>query len=136
MVVETIEQTREWIAFNRIRKICTEEQRETLKADFRLLEDFICEHTSDCVVNEMVKGYEYLRKLSPEAKTFVLDLLNRGELNIYHSMMMVIATRREETKEDIRANYYKRFSRKREYVKENWDLFCEIFDLCWEENCN
>ena len=132
MADEILKGSSEWIALNKIWKSCSMEQRKLLETDFRLLTDFVRRNYSHHS-NSGSDGYAYLSKLSPSAKGLVISLVDKGEPNLYHSIMAVIKNMDNKPKEDIMNYYYEHYSEKRQYVKTHWSLICEIFDLCWNK---
>ena len=118
---------------------CTAEQKEYLKDEFQMLEDFIYETMSEstCVSKQQYKkkdgknrDYAYLDGLSQEAR----NLVEQGEVNLYHSAMAVIdnmTKKKIQPKEDIKEHYLG-LSKKKKHVEGKMDLVEEIFELCWE----
>lgn len=127
---DLVKETDEWIALDTIWRACTPRQKETLHEEFKHLSGFIRHH-----VKEQTKSddYGYLNALSAEAKNFVIELINSGEKNLYHSFMSVINTpsRASFSKEQIRDNYFEMYADKRPYLKQHENYVLEVLDLCW-----
>ena len=132
---ELVKGTEEWIALDTIWRSCTPYQKEFLRKEFKLLSCFIREHAR---LQSEADDYGYLNALSPEARSFVIDLVKSGEKNLYHSFMAIINNpkRANYTKEEIRSLYYKKYSNKRPYLKTHEDYVLEVLDLCWSRTKN
>ena len=131
MEANQVQQTAEWNALNKIWKNCSKEQRELLAPEFRFLTEFIRKNTANYFMESIPEGYGYLRELSPAARGFVISKIEEGEPNIYHSIMAVLERKTNEPKEQVMEYYYAKFALKRDYIKNNWGLVCEVFNLCW-----
>ena len=125
-----VKDTDEWIALNTIWKTCTPCQKEMLQGEFKRLSDFVRKHVR---VRPESDDYSYLNALSPGARSFVVDLVELGEKNLYHSIMAILNNPRRAqcTKEEIRNIYFKKYGDKRPYLKNNESYVLEILDLCW-----
>ena len=72
---------------------CTAEQQKSLQPEFDLIRKFIYDKTpkkEDASKSIGGNDYEYLNGLSEEAKNLVIGLIDKGEKNLYHSIMAVI----------------------------------------------
>ena len=84
----------EWVALNAIWLSMSKAQREANYDNFKIVTEFIkasylnknslAEEKSE---ETCVDDYRYLDKVSESAKNLVIDLVNKGEKNIYHSIM-------------------------------------------------
>lgn len=116
---------------------CTLEQQKLLQPEFNLIRQFINDRTTRKEVSKSIRGndYGYLNNLSEEAKNLVIVLVDKGEKNLYHSIMAVIDSQKHKNKnvslKTIKQYYKKRFE-KREYIQKSWPLIDEIFNLCWK----
>ena len=129
----------EWVALNAIWLSMSKAQREANYDNFKIVTEFIkasylnknslAEEKSE---ETCVDDYRYLDKVSESAKNLVIDLVNKGEKNIYHSIMSIIAINRGEFKsEDQLWEYYsKRFGRERPYIHAHENEIKEIINLC------
>ena len=118
---------------------CNPEQQRILQPEFQMLQLFIKRRLN----NQDSQNYEishedfgYLNGLSDEAKDLVISLVERGDKNLYHSIMAIVNSQVKK-KRNIKANqvkqYYKDKYAYRQYVLEYWDLVSEVFDLCWSK---
>lgn len=126
-------------ALDVIYSTCTPEQRQQLDSEFMTVRQFVHMHTLRNVKMPpaTTQSYDYLRDLSDEARGLVTTLVNRGEKNLYHSIMSVIDNYKKRVpaaqQQDVLEYYHQRFAN-REYVQDDWDIVCEIFDLCWKRH--
>ena len=127
---DLVKETDEWVALDTIWRACTPQQKEAIRDNFKRLSGFIRDHTK---VQTKADNYSYLNALSAEAKSFVIELVNSGEKNLYHSFMSVInnPSRADFSKEQIRAAYFEMFADKRPYLKQHENYVLEVLDLCW-----
>ena len=68
-----------------------------------------------------------------EAKQFVISLVEKGEPNLYHSIMAVLNNKRGATKEEIEKFYFAKYETKRPYLIEKRKLVDEVMELCWKK---
>lgn len=134
MKKDIIRSTPEWNALNKIWKSCTKEQQQFLEPEFRLLTDFVRANTVPRFTTPAPDQYGYLQGLSAGAQALIIDKIQEGEPNLYHSIMSVIDGKLTQGKDSLQEYYYEKFGSKRAYIKENWSLVCEIFDFCWKKN--
>lgn len=125
-------------ALDAIYSRCTTEQQKLLQSEFDLLRQFINDKTPKKEVAPKSSGghdYTYLDDLSQEAKNLVIVLVDKGEKNLYHSIMAVIdgqvKKNKNVSKGTVKEYYRKRFEN-RDHVKHSWKLVSEVFDLCWK----
>ena len=130
---------KEWVALNNIWRSIPQTLREENWNNFKVVSEFIKSHyaMADTLVEKIetpvVKDdYGYLDDLSPEAKQLVIDLVNDGDTNLYHSIMAVIEMHRGQfTTINQLWNYYsKRFGQKRPYIYKYEEETREIMALC------
>ena len=121
----------EWQALSRIWKSCTVEQRDALRNDFELVSKFVSQKVSLKFYSEFDDEFRYLNSLSDAAKQFVISLVEKGEPNLYHSIMAVLNNKRSSTKEEIKNFYYAKYETKRPYLIEERKLVEEVMELCW-----
>ena len=131
---DTVRRTPEWNALNNIWKVCSQEQRQSLEADFMLLTEFVRSTTLPRFTAPVAEQHRYLYGLSDGAQSFIMDILNQGEPNLYHSIMSVMDGKTAQGKDAIQKYYYDTYACKRPYIRENWSLVCEIFDFCWKKH--
>lgn len=128
---EFVKSSKEWQALNRIWKCCTVQQRKDVGKDFEVVSKFI---KKEIVANyKYDDDFDYLSALSEEAKQFVISLVEKGEPNLYHSIMAVLNYKRDLTKEEFRKFYYAQYETKRPYLFENRKLIDEVIELCWKK---
>lgn len=132
MQYDPIKDTPQWKALNSIWKSCSKEQQELLMKDFKVLGEFIRKRTYIKQKDKSNDVYPYLNALSKEAKDFIITIVDKGDKNIYHSVMAVLGSKLHWNKEKIIEFYFKKYGRKRPYIIENEPLVREIIDLCWE----
>lgn len=127
---DLIKETDEWIALDTIWRSCTSYQKESLRGEFKLLSGFIRKHIR---VRAESDDYGYLNALSPGARAFVIELVESGEKNLYHSFMSIInnPSRADFTKEQIRDIYFEKYADKRPYLKKHESYVLEVLNLCW-----
>lgn len=137
--MDEYKQGEEWTALNAIWRSISKEQREANYDNFKIVTEFIKASylNKNSLVEEKseetcVDDYRYLDKVSESAKNLVIDLVNKGEKNIYHSIMSIIGVNRGKFKsEDQLWEYYsKRFGRERPYIYTHEDEIKEIISLC------
>ena len=127
-----IKGTDEWQALNRIWKCCTIEQRNILRNDFEMVSKFISQKVGLDYYREKDDEFCYLNALSDEAKQFVITLVERGEPNLYHSIMAVLNNKKDATKQEIEKVYFEKFECKRPYLIEKRNFVDEVIELCWK----
>ena len=139
MLMDDYKNEKEWVALNNIWRSIPQALREENWDNFKVVSEFIKSHyaTTDALVErietQVVKDdYGYLDDLSPEAKQLVIDLVNDGDTNLYHSIMAVIYLKRGQfTSINQLWNYYsKRFGQKRSYIYKYEQEIREIMELC------
>ena len=128
-----IKKTKEWNALNAIWKACTTEQKTQLKSDFKVVAKFIREKHSLNTQSSVDHNYAYLNGISEEAKHFVISVVDKGEKNIYHSIMAILSTKSQLRKEELKAYYFQKYRTKRPYLIENSGLVTEVINLCWDK---
>lgn len=128
---EYIKSSAEWQALNNIWKACLPEQKAELRADFELVSGFINKKIGAGYHPENEDEYAYLR-VSDEAKQFVINLIERGEPNLYHSLMAVLANMRGIEKEEFKEFYFNKHGNKKPYLLADQKLVEEVMDLCWD----
>lgn len=128
-----IKATNEWRALNQIWKSCSSEQRAQLGREFELLTKFIRSHTPINAEPRGKDGYSYLSRLSPEARRLVISIAERGEKNIYHSVMAVIDSKPQLSLQELKDYYFKKYGQKRPYLLENESYVFEVIELCWNK---
>lgn len=139
MQYDPIKDTPEWESLNSIWKSCSKEQKELLRKDFEVLAKLIRKQLPNDKIylghnqNSNYDDYRYLNDLSKEAKDFIISVVNKGEKNIYHSIMAVINNKYRCTKDDIIEFYCKKYGTERPYIAENRALVCEIINFCWNK---
>lgn len=126
-----VKSSKEWQALNKIWKSCTQEQKNALHNEFKLVSSFVSEKVGLKFIGGCDDSFRYLNPLSDEAKQFVISLVAKGEPDLYHSIMAVLNNKRGATKEEIKEFYYKKYEFKRPYLKENCQLVDEVMELCW-----
>ena len=134
MAEDYIKNTPEWKALNHIWKSCTSEQQKENMANFELLSKFIRNYHG--LRQSKLKDkdeYDYLNGVSPEAKQFVIKMIQQGETNLYHSIMAVIENKRDSGIDDISAYYFAKIGAKRPYLSENQPLVQELIESCWHK---
>ena len=139
--------SKEWLALNNIWKSMASNIRENNIADFKILTEFIKENCHQCTetapiatgqLQELVKKrgysptYNYLNDLSPQTKQLVIDLVNDGDKNLYHSVMAIIETHRGQfsSVDDLWKYYSKRYGNSRSYIYTYEEEIREIMELC------
>lgn len=138
-----VRQSMEWQALNRLWKACSSEQQESCSEEFKILAEFI--RTKLYVKRErnanrqgkiekcsFLSEARYLAPLSNAARQFIIDLVEKGEKNIYHSVMAVIDKHPNFTKEEVVRYYFDKNDKRRPFLAENKELVREIINLCWE----
>lgn len=128
-----IKTTDEWKAINRIWKSCSPEQKAQLNEEFKMLVEFIRLHRQPKLKSWKKDNYAYLSKISPEAKQFVISMVEQGEKNIYHSLMAIIDNKPELSCEELREYYFQKYGERRPYLLENKDYVSEVIELCWNK---
>ncbi len=128
---DTIKNTIEWKALNRIWKNCSPEQQKILHSDFETVATFIRKNIVLANRHASHDNFKYLNALSNEAKQFVITLVTHGEINLYHSFMAVLENKPTLSIEELSAYYFDKFSPARPYLLENHDLINEVLELCW-----
>lgn len=133
---------KEWNALNNIWRSIPQEVREANWDNFKVVAEFIktyypvevslVEKTETQFVSDDKDDYRYLDELSPEAKQLVIDLVNDGDVNLYHSIMAVIYFKRGQiTSINQLWNYYSnRFGKTRSYIHTYEEEIREIMELC------
>ena len=130
---------KEWNALNNIWRSIPQALREENWDNFKIISNFIKEHyismdsLEQKVETEVLKDdYGYLNELPAEVKQLVIDLVNDGDTNLYHSIMAVIEMHRGQfTSINQLWNYYsKRFGQKRPYIYKHEEEIREIMELC------
>ena len=130
---------KEWVALNNIWRSIPQHLREENWNNFKVVSEFIKKHyvTGDSPVetieSQVVKDdYRYLDDLSAEAKQLVIDLVNEGDKNLYHSIMAVIYLKRGQIASinQLWKYYSKRFGKTRSYIYEYEEEIREIMELC------
>ena len=135
---DAVKSTSEWIALNNIWKSCSLEQRTKIRADFELLANYIrSNYQSKSNWNHNRTGaqdnYAYLNYVSPEVKQFVIDMIEQGEKNIYHSIMAVLSCKPNLNLDDFTNYYFEKNKVKRPYLMENQTLVNELIAYCWKK---
>lgn len=130
---EFVKGSKEWQALNRIWKCCTVEQRNEMRNDFEVVSKFIKQKVGSNFHSESDDEFRYLSPLSEEAKQFVISLVEKGEPNLYHSVMAVLNNKRGATKEEIEKFYFEKYETKRPYLIEKRKLVDEVMELCWKK---
>lgn len=130
---------KEWNALSDIWKSMSSDQRKENFENFKILSDFIklncaIEHAISHKDDEksLEENYGYLNKLSAEAKQLVIDLVKKGEKNLYHSIMAIIDAKRGEfsSVEQLWEYYSNRFGKTRSYIYVYESEIKEIISLC------
>jgi len=130
--------SKEWIALNNIWKNSTQEIKEKNIDDFKTLTNLIkkyCHPVAEPLPKakrKYVPTYDYLNELSPETKQLVIDLVNDGDKNLYHSIMAIIESHRGQfsTVDDLWNYYSKRYGHSRSYIYTYEEEIREIMELC------
>ena len=128
---EYVKSSAEWQALNNIWKSCLPEQKAELRADFEIVSSFINKKMGTSYHPDTDDEYAYLR-VSDEAKQFVISLIERGEPNLYHSLMAVLANMRGIDKEEFKKFYFSKYGNKKPYIIADHKLVEEVMDLCWD----
>lgn len=128
-----IKTTDEWKAINCIWKSCSSEQKAKLNKEFKLLVQFIRLHKQPKVESWAKDNYAYLSKISPEAKQFVISMVEQGKKNIYHSLMAIINNKPELSCQELQEYYFQKYGQKRPYLLENKAYVSEVIELCWNK---
>lgn len=128
---DKIRNTPVWQSLNEIWKFCSQEQRAMLSDDFEVVASFIRKHTY--IRSDDADEYRYLNGISSEAKQFVISLVDKGERNIYHSIMSVLMNKPNMTLEALEEYYFDKFGERRPYLSENAPLVREVIALCWKK---
>lgn len=129
-----VKESDQWMALNRIWKSCSSDQRKELYNDFEIVSNFIINKLDRSPSMNCEDQFRYLDELSPDAKRFVIHLLDNGEPNLYHSIMSVIHNNRSLSLTELVMIYFEKFSIKRPYVKDNRILVEEVIELCWRRS--
>lgn len=129
-----IKATDEWKALNQIWKSCSSTQQVQLCKEFELLTKFIRSHTPISAEPRGKDGYAYLSRLSPEARQFVISIAERGEKNIYHSVMAIIDNKPQFSQQELKDYYLQKYGEKRPYLLENESYVSEVIELCWNRS--
>lgn len=129
-----VKESDQWMALNRIWKACSSDQRKALYNDFEIVSNFIISKLNRSPSTNCEDQFRYLDELSPDAKFFVIRLLDNGEPNLYHSIMAVINNNRTLSFNELVTIYFDKFSLKRPYVKDNRILVEEVIELCWRRS--
>lgn len=128
---------KEWNALNNIWKSISQKQKEQNMDNFKIVSDFIKLHYAvDRSVSRsnkddsLIDDYRYLDEVSLETKQLVIDLVKKGEKNLYHSIMAIIDANKGEftTTEQLWEYYSKRFGKKRSYI---FSFEPQIKELIW-----
>ena len=132
-------ESKEWNCLNDIWKSMPKEFREKNMDNFKHLSVFIkdfYEHKVNSFVED--DDYKYLEGVSYEARHLVIDLINDGKKNLYHSVMSIIENHRElfSTPEDVWEYYKRRYSVTRPYIIEYETEVYEIIELCFQKMCD
>ena len=138
-----VRQSAEWQALNKLWKACSSEQQENCSEEFKILAEFIRtklyvkkdenrKKQSKNKDTSYLTAARYLAPLSNDARQFIIDLLDKGEKNIYHSVMAVLDKHPDLTKEEVTRYYFDKYEKRRPFLAENKGLVCEIINLCWE----
>ena len=99
-----------------------------MRLRFRIVQQSLNSHSS------VDHNYAYLNGISEEAKQFVISVVNKGEKNIYHSIMAILGGKSQLSKEELKAYYFQKYRTKRPYLIENSDLVSEVINLCWDKS--
>ncbi|MBR4873882.1 MAG: hypothetical protein IKV00_08600 [Clostridia bacterium] len=130
---------KEWIALNHIWRSIPQSLREENWDNFKVVSELIKKHYNvekpapkKAGVSAPPDDYGYLNELSPEAKQLIIDLVNDGDKNLYHSIMAVIETHRGKftSINQLWSYYSKRFGKDRSYIYTHEDEIREIMELC------
>ena len=131
--------SKEWQALNEIWKSLSKEQREGNYDAFKTLSEYVkFNYVVKKAEDERVDhqdNYKYLNNVSAKAKQLVIDLVDKGEKNLYHSMMAIIDAKKNEiTSVEQLWNYYsKRFGGARSYIYTYENEIKEIMQLCLDK---
>ena len=134
--MDSYKNTKEWIALDNIWKSISRELKEQNREHFKIVAEMIKERyavvDTEIEVDSLEDDYRYLNEVSPEAKQLVIDLVNDGDKNLYHSIMAVIETHRGEftSINQLWQYYSKRFGKERSYIYRYEDEIREIIELC------
>lgn len=83
----------------------------------------------------MANDYSYLSGLSPEAQKVIIDKVERGEPNLYHSIMAVLGNRRQrECLKDFETEkkHYRKYSKRNTNISDISDtIYNEIFNYVY-----
>lgn len=147
----------EVVAEQRLRIQALEKENEGLRANVMILETSINNHHNPNDMETIMRliaekaelkrklnahqsgacspkdEYAYLDGVSTAAKRFVQDLVDQGEVNLYHSIMSIMPASPYLTAKELSDFYLKRFGSKRPYLLENRQLVDEIIGYCWEK---
>ena len=131
--------SKEWMALNNIWKSMSKEQKDENFDKFKVVSDLIKSHYSmenSLIAKVEEKGleddYRYLDELSFESKQLVIALVNKGEKNLYHSIMATIESNRGKfnSVEQFWEYYSKRFGKSRPHIYSFEPQIKEIIELC------
>lgn len=130
---------KEWVSLNNIWRSLPHELRETNWDNFKVVSELIKKHyiakdsqDENMESNTVRDDYRYLDELSPEAKQLVINLVNDGDKNLYHSIMAVIECNRGRftSINQLWEYYSKRFGKERSYIYKYEDEIREVMELC------
>ena len=131
--------SKEWNCLNDIWKSIPKEYRESNMENFKYLSNFIKE-SYECKGNFPMEDndFKYLEGVSYEARQLVIDLINDGKKNLYHSIMAIIECHKElfSTPEDLWEYYKTRYGVTRPYIMEYENEVFEIIQLCFQKMCD
>ena len=121
----------EWKALNNIWKKSDAGIREECCDDFRELSELIrriyCKR-DNC-------DYQYLSALSDEAFNYVVGLINKGEKNMYHSMMAILSSHNFDSVSEFCEYYIEKNSEMRPQwcMSDNRPYIEELSKLCYSK---
>jgi len=133
-------ESKEWSALNHIWTSCSSTIRAELYEDFEIIMSFIkkhyvCDIFTDRDPQKMklkTEPSDYLNELSQETKIFILDRVQEGEKNLYHSIMAIIGNNkgRFKTVDDLWNYYLEKYQNSRSYIFTHEKEVREIIGLC------
>lgn len=131
--VNEYKNSKEWTALNNIWKNMSKKQQDENLDNFKIVSDLIKLHRTIEQSTDARDDYQYLDELSPETKQLVIDLVNSGEKNLYHSIMAMIGVKggEFESTEQLWDYYSKRLGKTRPYICEFEPQVRELIELCW-----
>jgi len=129
--------TQEWVALDNIWRSIPQNLREQNRDNFKVISELIKNNYSVNRIRYIKKSsqkdeYEYLNDLSPRAKQLVIDLINSGNKNLYHSIMSVMDNKRGHfaSIDELWDYYSNKLGQERPYIYTHEAEIKEIMGLC------